>query len=276
MIRTTADPGDAPIAAHRRHGLPYRLGRLTSRCLRPRRWSVRRLVVVGLLLLAASFTLLLVRGWSLASQTPQWWHAAGELDESLVPLRAEGVERGVTAALYSHRPGNEPWTVELRGEDANAWLRERLPRWLANRGERWPEHISPPRIKLDAGKITLGVAVRSGITGTQRIVGITFRPQLDQQGRLSASDARAHIGRTSLPGAGGAGGKWTSWLPEEWTKGEKADWILSALAGSQPLLEDSSIALDDGRTVRLIGLAVEEGRLRLTCVSRNGNDGAAE
>ncbi len=275
MIPTSAGPRDAPVSGLRRRGLPYRLGRFTARCLRPRRWSVRRLAVLGLLLLAASITLLLVRGWSLASQTPQWWLAAGVLDESLAPTRAEGVERGVTAALYSHRSGSEPWTVELRGEDANAWLRERLPRWLANRGQRWPEHISPPRIKLDAGEITLGVAVRSGMTGAQRIVGITFRPKLDHQGRLRAADARAHIGRTSLPGAGGAGGKWTSWLPEEWTEGKNADWILSALAGTQPLLEDSSIALDDGRTVSIVELAVEEGRLRLTCVSRNGVGGAA-
>lgn len=256
--------------------LAYRAGRAVRLILRPRRWSPRRLTVVLLLALAAIFTIALARGWALANQVPQWWIGAGVMDESSVAIRAEGVERGITAALYSHRPDAQEWTVELRSEDANAWMRERLPRWLANRGERWPAGISTPRIELGDGEITLGIALRSPGESRERIVSVTFQPRITPAGELLATGVRAHIGRAPLPGVGSAGGAWASWLPEDWTRGETGQWLAGALAGSRPLLDQTVISLEDGRAVRLQSLAVEQGRLRLTCVSRAGMEPGAE
>lgn len=266
----SADDDRSSPAAPAGESLAYRTGRAIRLVLRPQRWSARRLTMVLLLALAAIFTIALARGWALANQVPKWWVSAGVMDESSAATRAEGVERGVTAALYSHRPDAQEWTVELRSEDANAWMRERLPRWLANRGERWPAGISPPRIQLGDGEITLGVSLREPNDSHERIVSITFQPQITASGALLATGVRAHIGRAPLPGVGGAGSAWASWLPDDWTRGETGQWLAGALAGSRPLLEETVIALEDGRAVSLQALAVEQGRLRLTCVSRAG------
>jgi len=236
-------------------------------------WGLRRALVVVFLALAALFTLLVARGWSLAGQIPPWWARAGMLDDAVAGERAEGLERGVTAALYSPGIEGSAWTVELRNEDANAWLRERLPRWLANRGERWPRGVSTPRVVFGADGITLGVSVRSDALMGERIVGVRFRPMLGVDGSLRASGGRALIGRAELPGVGGSGGRWTSWLPEEWTKGEAGAWLIGALGGEGALIEESALTLDDGRRIRLVGIRVEADRVLLSCVNE-GRGGA--
>lgn len=262
--------GSPTLARHGR-SVAFRLGRLLRASLRPRRWTMRRASVVFLLALAALFSVALARGWSLARQVPEWWRAAGVADEAVAASRAEGVEKGVTAALYSNRPNGQAWTVELRSDDANAWMRERLPRWLANRGERWPEGVSPPRLRFEGGEVTLGVSMSSERLGGERILSVTFRPRLSDQGALLTESARAHIGRAPLPGVGASGANWTALLPDDWSRDQNAQRLLGALSGVGPLLDVTSIALEDGRTVRLTDLSIEQGRIRLTCVSRNGS-----
>lgn len=269
QLRSFAGSGSA-LQSHSTPSLAYRAGRFVRHACSRESWSARQLTIVLLLVLAGILTIVMARGWALAHQIPEWWLSAGVIDEANAATRAEGVEKGVTAALYSHRPDTTPWTVELRSEDANAWMRERLPRWLANRGERWPSELSPPRLLLLDGHITVGVSLRTSADQRERVISVSFRPTLTPDGALLAADARAHIGRAHLPGVGAAGGAWNSWLPKEWTQGASGEWLAAVLLGDRPLLDATSIALEDGRTVCLQALEVEDGRLRLTCVSRNG------
>jgi hypothetical protein len=268
--------GDAPTGPAATAGLAYRAGRFVRITLRPREWGARRITVVLLLVVAGVFTVALARGWALANQIPAWWTSAGVMDESSAAARAEGVEKGVTAALYSHRPDAQEWTVELRSEDANAWMRERLHRWLTNRGERWPQGISPPRVLLEDGRITIGISLRPDSDARERVVSVSFRPELDAGGALLASDASVSVGRALLPGVGSAGGAWATWLPEDWKRGQSGEWLAAVLTKQRPLLDATSIVLEDGRAVSLRALAIEQGRLRITCVSRSGVESGSQ
>lgn len=240
----------------------YALGRCVGRLRELRKRPLRNTTIAIALLAVAIACVMVARTWSLAAQPPEWWNVAGELDEAAAAARAEAVERGVSAALYAARPApGQPWTVELRSQDANAWLRERLPRWLHNRGAAWPEGVSAPRVHLDGGVISVGFAVEREPGGAARVVGVCFRPELDAAGALRVRNVRASLGRVSLPAAAGL-----DWLPAEWMEEGRGDRLAAIISDGAPLVEEARVELDDGRLVRVVGIEVVSDRLRVTCV----------
>jgi len=218
----------------------------------------------------AMTTIVLARFWWLSTLAPQWWNGAGLLPIDSI-RRAEAVERGLTTVLYRDAAGGGAKTVELRSIDANSWLTQRLPKWLANRGDTWPGGVSTPRVRFGQNIITIGVEVLSDNPAQQgRVVSIAFQPILDETGSLRLVGADTRVGQAPL---GGVAAELAGMLgsPSN-VKGTPLEALIEAgggmvlreiVQGVRPAMNPALIDLDDGRAVRLLSLSVGEGRVRV-------------
>jgi len=231
--------------------------------------SVRRVVASVALGVLGLATLLLVQVWWLSGRAPSWWTSAAEVGPD-APRRADALERGFSAAV--HDPARSgPWQVDFSERDANAWLAERLPRWLANRDVEWPGGVSTPRVHFDRERITLGVAL--GEARGARVASLSFRVLIGESGEVRLDGAQARIGMVAmpaLPGEGTVRGLVESLGLDDATapSGEPIGVeIVRALRGERPVVDDAALTLEDGRRVRLLEARPIGGRLRLTCVT---------
>lgn len=231
--------------------------------------SVRRVVASVALGVLGLGTLLLVQVWWLSGRTPSWWASAVEVGPD-APRRADALERGFSAAV--HEPGRSgAWQVDFSERDANAWLAERLPRWLGNRGVGWPEGVSTPRVRFDRERITVGVALGGPDRG--RVASLSFRVIVLDSGAVLFDGAHARVGMValpSLPGEGAVRGLVESMDLDPGTTpdGERLDSaIVRAIRGERPVVDEPVLRLEDGRRVRLLEVHAASGRLRLTCVT---------
>lgn len=237
-----------------------------------------RLSGIALALALTSLTLLatgLIWYYWQSTRTPTWWASAGVLPDDSI-RRAEAVERGITAALYAPHTQAAPRTVELKAVDANSWLSDRMPKWLANQGDAWPEGLSAPRIAFDHGRISLGVRVleaQDTLAG-RRIISLAFTPALESAGSLRLVGADARIGRARLGGfaadlAAMAGAKLDPRdTPIQSLLEEAGGAVLGEiLLGHRPAMDPALIDLDDGRRIRILDVQVLEDSIRVTYVT---------
>jgi len=215
------------------------------------------LLLIAAAMVAAVVVAVAVRSISSASRAPVWWEPAGKLEVDAAD-RAEGLERGVMRALYEVRPSNEPWTVELREADANAWLARRLDRWLRNREIKNPAEAW--RVKFADGRVLAG-AKASMATGRYPWVSLT--PEVTADGKLMLSSARWGIGRTEFSTADSVATMIESAL------GNDAARVMAMMRGDEAV-GDAMVKLDDGRRVELQRIEVGDGWVRLTAWTRSG------
>ena len=228
-----------------------------------RRSRTRLLVWVrgGAAAALATVALLVGAAWWSASAAPGWYRRAAVInDPALAAQRAEALERGAASAL-SERRDEAPWSVEVKEEDAGAWVEHRLPRWLANRGEEWPDGVDDLRLRFDAGRVLAAGRVGSRVVSASAVVEV-------RAGRVTLIEPRAAIGRLPLP-MGIARG-----LAGRIGVGERElRAIVESLQGESGW--PATHTLDDGRSVELLSITLEGGRARLVCrtVAAGGRSG---
>jgi hypothetical protein len=220
----------------------------------------------------------------LSRQFPDWWRGI-ETDRAVLAAIGADMENAIVEEVSRVRPGapdagppgpgwhSEDWTLEIRDDEAIAWLNTRFPKWLANRapGLGAPEEVRQLQVAFEANAVRLGVAIEVG--GAPRVVWLTLHPSIDAQGRLWIPATGVGAGRLPLPrswlGEGTAG----AWLPKQASSSPEVLTLLRALAGGEPAAAKPVMSLGDGRSVRLVAVRVEDGRLVLTCRTESGNGG---
>jgi uncharacterized protein YpmS len=230
----------------------------------PGRRMVPRVLVVTSLVLVALLSVILFSVVSLINKAPEWWRA---VDVSSLQTKdlAEQVEKAVVSTVHRHRPLDEPWTVAVTVQQANAWLNVKLPQWISNRSAQWPAQIEELQMHF-TGEDTLALGARIQGHDSSRVVVATVRPSVEQDGSLWLRMDAAQAGRLDLPR------NWTveqlrDWIPQEVSERIPTDQLLDALAAMAPMFEEPVLKLDDGRRVRLLAIRPENGRLLLTCVT---------
>lgn len=207
--------------------------------------GLRRLAVGALLAGIAIVSLVGVGVYLLAHGEPSAYTSAATIaDQRIAVERAEALEHGAASVISHPREDEQAWTVEIKEEDAAAWIAERLPGWLANRGEKWPAEWSRPRVRFADGRVFIGVRDSGGT-----ILGLSGGPVIDA-GELRIVQARGTIGRLALPARGMSG-----FIGDEVLRG--------LIAGERGI--NAGTLLDDGRRVDLERVESVDGRLRLTC-----------
>jgi hypothetical protein len=242
------------------------------------RRHIRRWAVGAGLALAAAVTICILIGWALVQEAPGWWRIVRKNDPRTKET-ALLVENSVWNQIYLSREmtpvadaaeargiGAE-WTVSLKASDANAWLNERLPLWLANQHDQtpWPKELEEVQVDFGDGVIRVGAKLIQG--GAERVVSATILPDLRADGALWMPASWVSIGRLAVPA------EWALRQAEE----HKADFIpvevrdlpetvaaFRGFAGLAPIVQDAVIKLEDGRRVRLLKLRPINGRLEIT------------
>lgn len=219
-----------------------------------------RRAIGALMTLAAAFTVAAIVAVAMALAEPAWWSRA-RVAGAQAALVAEEVERGVSNALHRGRPLGEPWMVAIEQNDANAWIADRLPMWLANQGVRRPEQFPEVRVAFDEGRIRIGFKRRD----SERMATVSLRPRIDERdGTLWTPATGLSVGRLRLPSSL-LRERGLEQVPEPYRDTEGAKTAAATLSGE--IAAPSEVRLADGRLVRVTGVQVEEGRLVLTCVT---------
>lgn len=227
----------------------------------------------GLLLLAAAAMLgglfLLVRQ---VRRPPAWWAPPAATAETAE--RAASIEQSLAAAFSRVRAEGETWTLRVTEGELNAWLAERLPRWIESGflGEAppWPPSLGVVQVHLGGGRVEVAVELLD-LGTVARLVAV---PAADAKPwRLEWSGAG--LGRIEAPLAADA-------LRRAFARRlgglADAEAVAAILHGGAAMPQ--SLRLADGRLVRLEGGAVGEGEVRLELATvaaaetrREGSDG---
>lgn len=194
---------------------------------------------------------------ALAGATPSWW-AERAVPREQAEILAERVERGVATELHRGRDADQPWTVSISDEQANAWLAQGLSRWLRNRRIEWAERVPDLRAAFEDG------SVRVGARTDARVLSAAFNLRIDPEGALWATPSQIAAGSLRLP---------DSWARsramdalERYAQDDAAR-VREALEGRAPILDRPVFDLGDGRRVRVVEIEPEPGRLLITCVT---------
>lgn len=201
---------------------------------------------------AAAMVVAIIVAVLLAGATPGWWEEASDTEAGAA--RAERLENGVATAMSAVRPLGETWSIALDEEDVNAWLAERLGKWLESRGEAWPGALSRPRVRLEEGLVTVAAEVSSG----GRVVSLGVRPRVEHGGvwveveavRVGRLPVPRDVALAFLPGGGGS--------------------VAAAMRGEGPLAAEAMFRVDGVRRVRVLGVTPREGRLEVEAVTEIG------
>lgn len=242
---------------------------------RAKRRTRRRLAIVGSILVVIAVVITVRMLVSLSSGVPMWWRTVRRDDPGTIE-NARRVEDGVWNHLYSVRTGEltdggVEWTVALKAADANAWLNARFPKWIANQwdNQTWPEELREVQVDFDESGIRVGIEIQGKYE--RRILWATVHPSIAEDGSLWMPASWVHVGRLGIPASfvltadSAAGGPTSSYIPEKLRELPEAQGMMSAFAGSIPMVEDAVVSLGDGRQVRLVSLKTRGGWLEITC-----------
>ncbi len=225
----------------------------------------RRHRAVGGLLIAATILAAFFAFRWLLTTPPRWWSAAGALPIDAAE-RAEALERGGSRAISEPRDDAAPWTIAISDSDANAWLVHRLNKWSENRDADISlptstdgSALPPPRIRIEDARLRLGIDAGG------RVIGLAFTPRLDHRA-LYLTDPRIILGRIEFPAwiTPSLGGALTQRLLES-AAAEERSAIEAVLQGLAPVLDPARFTLDDGRSIDLLSIRCEPGRILVTC-----------
>ena len=256
------DPG--LVADHKTRREGSRAGataaaKATGGTRRRRRWPMVLLVLLGLLAAAAAWA------WLKWSSTPAFWtrtqQTMGTLTAAQRQAIAASLEAKVTAALTKYDPTEDPdapkdRTLEITTAEANAWVQERLPMWLANRGAALPPELSQPTVAVEDGRVV--VAARVEAEGLAQVVSVWAKPALDASGMLRLSDVRVRGGELPLP-AKGVIDRFGRHVPAD--RRPQVDAARQALSGAAV---EAVFDPGDDRVVRFTDVDVMEDRVVLT------------
>lgn len=199
----------------------------------------------GLLLMAAGVAVLAggLGAIALAQVKPEAWLRARALaDSPETDARAAGFEKAVAAAIHQVR-GPEPWAVAIDPDDLNGWLAQRWRPWAEFARDSIPGDLRSQPLEHaalaieDEGSLLVMLARQGRIDWCRlEVVGEPGSVGLEVAG----------IGAGALP------------LPVMLAGGMAGD--LARLGRGLP-----AMTLADGRTVRLLDLAFQDGAIVVQC-----------
>jgi hypothetical protein len=252
--------------------LPMFLHRPLPRLWIPRRRMRRWLQAAAVSVVAAACLLVLMTGL-LIRLAPSWWRTVRRDDPATIAL-GQQVENRITNHIYRNRASQTegsqsvPWTIEVKAPEANAWLNCRLPKWLANQKDEfhWPRDVSDVQVEFDRQRITVGARVKAG--ERSQVFTATLEPKLERDGRLYMTATWVNVGRLSVPAGwvlGHARRNADQFIPEEFLRLPETELLFRAFAGETAVRNNTVIELGDGRTVRILRIDPEAGKIRITC-----------
>jgi hypothetical protein len=203
--------------------------------------------------------------YGLTMRTPSWF--GDSLSDPVEQRRiAQRLENRIITEAYRFRGGviagekgvrqtGEDWRVRVTEEEATAWLRAKLPEWLAN--------LDPPA-KLPSGINDLQAHFASGRAWIawrmeESVYTLSVGVRADESG-IWLVGVRAGIGTLSLPASWGGFG-----LAGAWGRTEVGENNWKIANGRAPLLAASTVRLEDGRRVRVIGARFVPGAVEIDC-----------
>lgn len=222
----------------------------------------RRFVVAVLVLLALATIAVALTRWLLGAR-PAWWNDHLPAPQQLA-AQAAAVEQLVTGELSAPRSADSSdWAIEITSEDANAWLADRLPKWIANQGRQWPAQLQALRVDLRPGRITIGAEVRS--SAASRCVTAQFAVESTPGDAVLARLDRVSIGLIPAP-ADVVRARLRPLLESSDLRAQDVDFLHAILDG-RPFHVPTTIDLDDGREVRIVDFELLDGSITLRCAT---------
>jgi len=205
-------------------------------------------VAIGAALATIVLGVVLIIGVARINDVPAWWIQAQEsmLDKSATRQQAERLENAITTQLTAIRSEDDPrWTAAITAEQANAWLDARLVDTVVTHmgPEAWPRKIERVLLSVEDDQLVLGV--RASHQHGVMILWANVELELDAQGELWASLSNIHAGRV--------------WIPI-WVLGGLRD---QPIARAKIKIGSADFNLGDGRTTKLLGLRMNNGRVEL-------------
>lgn len=228
-------------------------------------------VAIGLLFLASALGINHARG--LARQPPAFF---------VVPLlpnaRAVALDLENRLITRAHDRSPRPWQLDVPDTSLNAWVAQRLPRWLGHNANdtayQWPETLGDIRFAFENDEVRIAFSLvepgpeKAPATGPHprdTIVGATIRPTLRPDGSLWTPATSVQIGQLRIPAFAAFALPKERILPEAVLDRPEVLAMFEALAGRRPLIERADIGLGDGRRVRIESISFTTGNASLTC-----------
>jgi hypothetical protein len=227
----------------------------TPRRRRTMRTVLLALLAVVVLVAAGAFAL-----WRLTWMAPAWWSPVDPANEQTAEL-AQRVEYRLVEEAHKARSEPEPWWIEVKQDQLNAWLAARLPEWVAHEyGVQWPAAVGRPQVNVDQGGISVGVDIETDFG--PRCVVAHLAPAVVGD-RLSLGLQGLSIGRVRLPGAP------LGVVLEQMRAAGVGDFLDDPGVGQVlALLQDGrgiapTVTLGDGRRVRVLAVRCDRGAVLL-------------
>lgn len=233
-----ASPAPPPVQSKRKHG-----------CL------IGCVILIVLLLTGCLIAATIAgRMWS---AEPDHWQERKSFVADTSTEQLEQLAAGVQNRLPSvvSQPGDEPRTITLGIDEANAWLDQRLDDWLAHQGAALPSGMSEPMLATAGEQIIF--AFRIEAEGTEQIVSVYFNLGFEPAGQAVLLVDRVELGSLQVPASTLAGLLETTQAPE-------AAAVLRGEHGFDP-----ASPIDGNRQVRLLGIKVHDDRLELEVVNES-------
>lgn len=233
-------------------------------------------VMVGAMALVAASTALVVSAARLTHAAPAWWATIDTTDPVTVQT-AQDVENAMINVLNERRESDEidaangragaQWDIEMQSRHASVWLTTRMPAWLASKFQmdEWPDEIGSVQVSFDQPYIKIGAVFRGD--RSDRVLSVTLRPELHEDGSLWLSPEWVYIGRLPIPGRwllARVEGQVDEIMPEAFRGLPESRSIFRKISGELPVAESPVVRLFDGREVRLLALQANEDTLRFT------------
>lgn len=213
--------------------------------------------------------------WRQATQKPEWWETS--LPE-VPPVAPDDVgadiEMAITTQMTQERPAQNSWTIDVNEQQASAWLTGRLPDWLLNRSADVPAEWSRTAIRFTPGEFHIVAEVTPKNGGT-RYVGLVLEPTIDHNGAMNIRAMAATLGRLRTPFnviADRLGSKLVNISEGAGGDNPHAAAVQDFIDSHTLTISPPDFQLDDGRKVRIIGIEVTPGNLRLTCTTTRAAD----
>lgn len=223
---------------------------------------VKRVLGVLLLLLVGLIGAAVVWGWSAWRKTPEYWQVIDAPPVS--PRRAELAQRAerfeywVVERFGQVREDAGLWQIELDQQEINLWLATRLPQWLANQKIQMPDWLHDPMVVVQSGRVIVAAQMRT--EALDKVVSLEYEPRTGESGVVELGLQQVRGGNLPLPYEQVMDAAQSQIDSENQQRVAEFNLLRDKLR-AVPLRRE----LDDGRTIEVLEVRAEPGKLTLTC-----------